>query len=334
MTWPTIPLTPDQRPRFSELDLLGLKEAADSPAPGSLGDLCAGWTEAGRPGLETATALLYDRILKRPENRAFLDSVLMGPPPAPPMHSIIVGIVPGAFYREHPHTGADGARIAALLAELGMTYEVIPIQSFGRVNHNARILSEWLRAQGSKQVLLVTLSKGGADVKAALNLRGEAAWGHVKAWVNVSGLVQGTPLIAWFRDRPLRLIGIRFLLWCRGQRFSAADDLRHQGAGPRSSWPPLPSNLRLVHVLAFPLARHLRHRWAFRAYRRLAPLGPNDGGGILLEDAARVPGIVCPLWGLDHYLAPAWDASPPLRNILLAALASPPPNPPEPAGQA
>lgn len=318
MAGTTQSLKADQCPHFDPQDLDLLKQAAASPCPMDLQEMCEGWKESGRPDIESATALLYDRILRRGENRSFLESVL-NVPEKPQMDSVVVGIVPGAFYREHKHTGADGERITTILQEFGLSTGVVPVHSFGRVEENARIINEWVQAQ-TRQVLLVTLSKGGADVKTALKLGGGEAWGRVRAWVNLSGLVQGTPLIAWLRRQPLRMVGVRILLWLRGQSFTAADDLQHGEDGSLTGWPPLPTTLRLVHVLAFPLMRHLRHRWAFRAYKRLAPLGPNDGGGILLEDAARLPGIICPLWGLDHYLEPDWDATPLLRNILLASL--------------
>ena len=41
-----------------------------------------------------------------------------------------------------------------------------------------------------------------------------------------------------------------------------------------------------------------------RGYRRLSPLGPNDGT-VLLEDVFALPGRVYPVWGADHYLRPA-----------------------------
>jgi hypothetical protein len=57
-----------------------------------------------------------------------------------------------------------------------------------------------------------------------------------------------------------------------------------------------------------------------RAYDRLAALGPNDGGGVLLGALSSVPGIVCPIWGADHYMQPSWNVTPLLRDIVIAAL--------------
>jgi hypothetical protein len=301
-----VTLGPHQRPHFSAEDLELLQEVGGGLGP------------PAQHTLEMATARLYHDLLHRPANRAFLDDVLTGPERISEAYT--AGIVPGAFYREHKNTGANGARVIATLQKLGIPTETIPVRSFGRLEENASIIRKWLRERRRARVVLVTLSKGGADCKAALRLGDSAEWNHVAAWLNLSGIVQGTPLIAWLRRQPLRLLGIRGWLWWHGQSFAAADDLRRGPSAPLGPWPEPPQHLRLIHVIAFPLRRHLRHPWAPRAYERLAPLGPNDGGGILLDDARHFPGVVCPVWGADHYLEPAWDVSPFLRNVILAAL--------------
>jgi len=148
-------------------------------------------------------------------------------------------------------------------------------------------------------------------------LDGEA-FDDVAAWVSFSGMLSGTPLIGWLRSQPLRWWGIRLWLWWRGHGSQALRDLEYRGAAPDHSG--FAGNTRIVHVCAFPLRHHLAHPWAGRGYDRLAPLGPNDGGGVLLRDCLDWPGIVCPIWGVDHYLDPAWDLSPLLTGCVSAAL--------------
>ncbi len=266
-------------------------------------------------GLDFATALLHDRILRVPTNAEFSRSAREAQRPAKNDRDLI-GIVRGAFHREHRHTSADGATVLAIARELGCAAEVIPTASLGTLEESAGAILDWLAAQRDRRIVLVSLSKGGADVKHALSRR-DAAFGEVAAWVSFSGIVQGTPLIEWLRRRPLRWWGVRLWLWWRGYRARALDELRHDAASP---WPALPEHLRVVHVFGFPLRHHLAHPWAARGYARLSPLGPNDGGGILLADCAKLPGIVCPIWGADHYLAPRWDARPLLTGIITAAL--------------
>ena len=96
------------------------------------------------------------------------------------------------------------------------------------------------------------------------------------------------------------------------------EDLRYDEG---VAWPAVPPTLHIVHVVGFPLERDLAHPWAPRAYKRLAPLGPNDGGGILLADCEKLTGTVCPLLGADHYLSPRWDALPLLTGVIAAAVA-------------
>jgi hypothetical protein len=278
---------------------------------------------AEREGIDFATALIFDRVLRQPANRDFFKRVRCRPE-ARPDDLPLIGLVPGAFYREHNNTGADGAEVTKILESIGCRVEHVPVASFGSLANNAAVISDWLAHHRSERVALFSLSKGSADVKAALASSGAGErFQNVKAWVSVSGLPQGTPLVGWLREQTFRRLGVRLLLWSRSQRYSVVEELRDEPDGPLASWPALPSHLRLCHVVSFPLQRHLAHRWAPRAYTRIKPLGPNDGGGFLLADVANLPGVVMPVWGADHYLQPAWDVATLLRGVFAAALSPP-----------
>ena len=269
-------------------------------------------------GMDFATAVLFEQVAHEPRNAALrvaAASAVTNPPAR-----IRVGIVPGAFYREHAHTGADGARIAAILARAGVTAEVIPVHSFGSLAENAAIILAWLRSAGAEPVVLLSLSKGACDVKTALATGGPAAFARVRAWISLSGLSTGTPLVGWLRARPWRWAGVWFLLALRGQRIRVLEELRDGPESPLARWPAWPATMTVVHVHGFPLRRHLLHPWAARAYERLAPLGPNDGGGILLAEVARWPGLVYPVFGADHYLQPARDLAGELGRVFQAVL--------------
>ncbi len=266
--------------------------------------------------LDNATAQLYERIASIPENATFLKTAREFEQCAS-IQADIIGVVPGAFYREHRESGADGARIFDIARRLGCEAERIPVAGFGRLDENAATIAEWLAVHRGRRVALISLSKGGADVKRALALY-PYAFSNVTAWVSLSGIVSGTPLIAWLRNHPLRWWAVRLLLWWRGHSGKALEDLRYDAG---AAWPAVPPTLRIVHVVGFPLERDLAHPWAPRAYERLAPLGPNDGGGILLADCEKLPGTVCPILGADHYLSPSWDVIPLLTGIIAAAVA-------------
>ena len=309
-------------PRTSEDDALLARAAAWTGSGDGVPDAETLLDLARREGFDFATAVWHTRVLRVPENAAFLRAARAAMDARPPAPDLI-GIVPGAFHREHKGTGADGARIVRVACDLGAEAEVIPLAGFGRFEENARVIRTWLAAHRGRRITLVSLSKGGADVRAALAAPDAAeVFAGVEAWVSLSGIVQGTALVEWLRARPLRWWAVRAHLWWRGHPRGALDELARRSPASLAPWPALPPGMRVVHVYGVPLERHLAHPWAGKAHRRLLELGPNDGGGVLLGDVGRLPGIVCPVWGADHYLAPAWGIEPLLAGILTAAAAS------------
>jgi len=283
-----------------------------------------------REGIELSTAVLYDRIRRSNCHGPFIQKIEEQEASAPGVHSenTLIGVIPGAFWQEHPETGADGRFIFPIAAQVGLGAQLVPVHSFGPLAANGQMVLDWLGRHRDRDIVLVSLSKGGLDLKTAITIsqaRGSVDFhfGHVRAWVSMGGPLQGTPLVHWLHQRPLRSAGLRVLLRLRGQRFNVVNELSRGPGAPLWQWPQVPQWVRLIHVLSFPLRRHLTHRWAPRGYDRLAPMGPNDGAGILLGDLTSWPGVVYPVWGADHYLQPRWDISPILRSILVESLGRP-----------
>ena len=276
---------------------------------------------ADQHGDDFATALLYDRLVRSREHGPFFEQVqsaanpCCGPPPG------TLAIVPGACYVEYPWTGADGRRLCECGREWGWHVETVPVASFGPLSANARTVSDWLVGHPEESVVLVSLSKGGADVKTALaNPATAPAFRKVSVWISLSGILHGTPMAGWFLHSGFRRWVARSLCRYRGYDFSVLDELDWHAGSALAPELVLPSGLRVVHVVGFPLSCHRRSRRSRRGHRRLAALGPNDGGGILLGDLCRLPGLIYPVWGTDHYLEPDWDVRPLIRRILHAAL--------------
>jgi hypothetical protein len=274
--------------------------------------------------IDRATTALYETICSSPNFRPFIRCIEGSEPLPLQERKPRILVMPGAFHVEHPHTGADGRRIFELAAELAWPAERVNVPSLAPMKENAAALVDRLRAH-REPIVLVSLSKGGADVRAALQRPdAPAVFREVRAWVNLSGMVTGTPLVGWLKARPLRCLGARALLWFRRQRFAVIEEMRHGAGSPLDGPLMLPEGLRAIHVVGFPLKRDLSNDWAKRGHARLAPLGPNDGGGILLRDVLRWPGVVYPVWGCDHYLRPSsWDIRPRLLRILQAAAREP-----------
>lgn len=258
----------------------------------------------GEQGVDFSTALLYQRLVQSPEHGRDIERINAMPEDAGRGLDARVVIVPGAFYRKFPQSGADGRLVRAVAAQLGWESDLIPLDEFGSMPANAATILEWLAGQSRGEIILVSLSKGASEIKLALNAAGaEAAFQKVSAWVNLSGLLRGTPMVSWVYARRLRQWRYRIILGMQGFTF---DHLRELMPGPEGLLdfdPRLPPHVRAIHVAGFPLARHMSNTLGRRCHRRLQSLGPNDGA-LLLADVCRASGLVYPIWGADHYLRP------------------------------
>jgi hypothetical protein len=229
--------------------------------------------------------------------------------------------VPGAFHRENPRTGADGRIVREVAGQLGLPVVVAPVSSTGSLSENARLLADWLRETRAGPLLLVSVSKGGSDVKITL-ARPEASevFGRVIGWVNLCGILDGTPMADWLLSPSLLARANRFVYRIRGRSLDFLQDLRRFPGCALDVPLVLPAHVRAVHIVGFPLRRHFHNGLARRCHARLESFGPNDGT-ILLSDAPRWSGQLCPVWGADHYLRPREDVRP-LLAALLGHLAS------------
>jgi hypothetical protein len=287
----------------------------------------ASWKELSAPvladiaateGVDFATALLYDRLVQSPEHGSFIRRVLAEDEREDfEQGDVTLALVPGACYAEYGRTGADGRRLRECLAPLGWPMETVPIASFGSLEGNARTIRDWLRTRPDGSVVLVSLSKGTADVKTALAQPDSAeTFRQVRVWVSLSGIWFGTAMAGRVLSRRLSRWPVQLLCWYRGYDPAVLKAIDRQDGGPLDFDPPIPSQMQVVHVVACPLGHHPVSRSAGRCHQLLAAEGPNDGGGILLGDITRLPGLILPVWGADHYLNPPRDIRPIVRRVL------------------
>ena len=278
-------------------------------------------------GLDFATAVLYHALQQSPRHGPLI-AQLEGPGESAPVLDAEIVIVPGAFYKEKPETGADGRIIKESAFRLGITTVTVPLHSFGAIEENAVLLANWLSQRGERPIVLVSHSKGTTEIRHLLR-RADAPvlFSRVRACIDLSGLFLGTPIIDWLRRHRIHWWLVRLLFWWKGFAFSALEDISRDACPPWPSALDAVPNLDIIHVVGFPLERHLTTPLTRRGYRRLSSLGPNDGT-ILLEDVFALPGRVYPVWGADHYLRPAGrDMSQLVAGILryLAACSLPSP---------
>jgi hypothetical protein len=262
---------------------------------------------ASRHGVDFATALFYDRVRKAPQNRDLIAAIERADEPdvASDRGGRLRGrvlIAPALFYRERPDIGGDGMAVQRAARAAGLEVEVLPVDSAGTAHENGRRLRTLLAERCTDRTVLVSLSKGAADVRVALESMPPPP--GLRAWVIVSGLLHGTPAIDQLMRRWWRRWGLRLLL----ARYRAPFDLVHEfsalGPSPLNRPALAPAGLLVINLFGCPLSDHVGTRFGRRRHRALAHLGPNDGL-TLLRDAIVEPGLAYPLWGADHYFRTA-----------------------------
>jgi hypothetical protein len=294
-------------PEFSLAERDLLKRATAWLGPRQLSDLndellC----ELSRTkGIDFATATLYQVIRSSEAHGRFghrINELLQKPPTNYGGLDAALVVAPGAFYREHPETGADGKHLCRIAAELGCRTYAIPTYSIGTAFDNGQVICDWLSRSVEEKIILCSLSKGGADVKMALATpQARDAFCNVAAWINVGGVTSGSPMATWILGRLILSQLYRGLFWWRGQDFRFVREIARRPGSALDFQISVPPHMAVIHVVGFPLASHLRARPTGRWHRRLSRFGPNDGATIL-ADCGSVPGLIFPVWGEDHYL--------------------------------
>ncbi len=73
--------------------------------------------------------------------------------------------MPGAFHEDRARlTGADGGIVIEEARRLGFATTVAPTRGFGPLRENAGVLRDWLAEPLAGPVILVSLSKGTAEI--------------------------------------------------------------------------------------------------------------------------------------------------------------------------
>jgi hypothetical protein len=263
--------------------------------------------------------LLYDRVTRSLQHSQFIariDWLQSHASEQRARQDAIIGVVPAAFYRENPNSGADGKLVSEEAVRLGLRCELVPLLSTGTLAQNAKIILDWLTRHRGEKIIIVSLCKGGADVKFALGSKNSVGhFNSVLAWVNICGTLSGSPVAEWLLATKPRA----FMAWlyckCKGHNLAFLHELAPSLESPLSTPLKLPPSMQMINLTGFPFRQHLTNRFMRLCHERVSSQGPNDGG-VLLADACHLPGAIYPVWGADHYLRPEARA----RNIIAAIL--------------
>jgi hypothetical protein len=257
--------------------------------------------------VDFAALYLADQIARTPVNRRFrsafdqahdytrknLPEGRVRLPSAAADYEIM--FVPTYLYKRLTFTGADFAAPRAALKRVGFTCHFVETQDDGAVEANADLVTAAIRAQAQsgRRLIIVSASKSSPEVALALTRLGLAETGHVAAWINTVGALQGSPVA----DEGLA----PELEYIVGKVDDAGrDSITTALSRPRFDSFRIPEHVLVVNYFGIPVSGSI----SFLARRGFFPLrkhGPNDGL-LLLSDMIFPGGVTLAELGSDHFL--------------------------------
>lgn len=248
---------------------------------------------------DTATCALY-HTLRQSHHAEFIRAVESMPTARlNGQNKIKFLIIPSLLYHEYPEIGGDGLLAQSIFSRNGFESELIKINSRGSVSENKAIIRETILKQQHRNIWLVSISKGTADLRACLQeLSPDELTKNLKGWVNFSGIFCGSILADIRTNNIFKRSILRLICRLVGANYALTQELATQ----HPYWQkPLNflQQVKLIHVVAFPLQSHVQPLLSHR-FKKLSQFGPTDGM-IKLRDVVDYPGSVYPLWGCDHF---------------------------------
>jgi hypothetical protein len=258
--------------------------------------------------IDFAALFLVQRLMadecNRAVNHVFTRELGTGSVPAAVASRYVVLFAPGWDYIDLGNvTGANFARPRALAAQHGFETAFIPLVPTGSIEGNARIVAREVSrlAASGRRILIASASTAGPAVQVALAEHVPAAdRAAVAGWLNIGGLLQGSPIIEYLLEWPRRPFFEAGVLWTGWER-DAIVELGTTPGRARFSRLRLDPRIRVVDYLAVPLSGQVG-QYARSNYPRLAREGPNDGL-TLLADALAPGSLTIVAFGRDHFVA-------------------------------
>ena len=226
----------------------------------------------------------------------------------------LVLIVPGWGYRSNAaETGSDLARPREIITMLGFENHLVEIEDTGSVESGAKMLVGALEhyLQGGKKIILVSASSGGPMVALAMNHAAIANNPRLVGWLNICGVLHGTPVIDTFLPWPRSWL-LRTVAFYEGWKFADLLSLSRMQSKPRYAGFVPPAQLTIVNYIGIPFSGQVSDLGR-EFYGILKTQGPNDG--LTLIPDALAPGYTIMAVGMDHFVN-----NDPEINIKTAAL--------------
>ena len=207
-----------------------------------------------------------------------------------------IAFVPGFRY-EHIDNGGNFLQQRLLFDSAGIEYELIQIDGTGRVQPNAEIVANRLYELNKihQNIIIISVSKGGLETAIALaELLDLNNASSIKAWLNVGGILKGTPVAdRWSRPvmRFWMACGL-FMVRIKVELKGLLNEMSYELGKERYNSFDIPSHIYTVNLIAASLGKEQPKKNVFTS--------PNDSFSHL-TDAITEEGVVVVEMGKDHY---------------------------------
>ena len=216
----------------------------------------------------------------------------------------MVLFMPGWDYADNGTiTGADFAQPRKLVTALGMENHLVALPPTGSVEDNAKVLSDAIamHVPSGKHILIAGASSSGPAIHLALGeMVSKEALKSVKAWLNLGGILQGSPLVDYMQLAPQRWL-FNAVVWFKGWDTQAIQSMSAQTSRPRFQRLRTDPDILVVNYLGVPLSGQLS-QYSRDKYPLLKSDGPNDGL-TLLTDVIAPNSLTIVAFGSDHFFA-------------------------------
>jgi hypothetical protein len=223
-------------------------------------------------------------------------------PSSPADSSYLILFVPGWDYAASGAiTGADFAKPRRIISGLGIENRLIEIDPNGAVEHNAAVIASTISryVATGRQIIVVSASSGGPAAAQALGELLSATQSEpVKAWVNIGGILQGSPVADHYLRWPRSWL-MRAVLLFKGWNMESVHSMSVEQSRLRFNRLHFPKHLLIVNYLGIPLSGDISER-AQDFYRVLRKLGPNDGLTLITDEIVPQSATIADL-GIDHF---------------------------------
>lgn len=219
--------------------------------------------------------------------------------------NFVILFVPGWDYADNGHlTGADFAQPRRLAAQAGFENYLVPLAPTGSVEENARDVAadiERYAARGKSMIVVGASSAGPAIHYALSELVGEEQQRAVRAWLNLGGILQGSPMVDYFRPWPRRWL-LNGVAWFKGWRQDAIWSMATAPSRARFQRLRIKNpGILIVNYVGIPLSGSLS-KFGHDKYAKLRDEGPNDGLTLVSDVIAPNSHTIVAL-GNDHFFA-------------------------------